>query len=337
VWFFRPAGGTLLIREGESTDMFRRLVVPLDGSSIAERAVPYAIRLAQSGRGQLMLMRAALAPPPRTIDGFDWEREQELAVAEAQAYLDEMAESVSGQVSVETTAPYGRAPARILQTARDFQADAIVMATHGRTGVRHLLYGSVTEAVLASSIIPVLVIHARPGEAPAASFTPYSARILVPQDGSANDAAALHAALEVVGQHGEIVLTTVVTPPDHLQRDESGNVLAYLDQQEESRRQDARDYLNGLAHDVRGGAQSVSVIVDVRIGDAAGGITMAAVDRGVDLVVMATHGRTGIRRALLGSVAGDVLRMAATPVLLVRPHVDEAGAPADRAAVAVHA
>jgi nucleotide-binding universal stress UspA family protein len=134
--------------------------------------VPYAVRLAQAKQGRLILMRAALAAPPRTLDGSDWEREQAAEIDEAERYLDEMADSMSGVVAVETVAPYGRAAAQILETATRYDADGIVMATHGRTGLPHLLYGSVTEAVLADSSVPVFVVHARPGEAPAPPFTP---------------------------------------------------------------------------------------------------------------------------------------------------------------------
>ena len=65
----------------------------------------------------------------------------------------------------------------------------------------------------------------------------------------------------------------------------------------------------------------IPVKVDVRVGDPASGIAMAAIDESADLIVMATHGRTGIRRAVLGSVAGTVLRAGPTPVLLVHPRL----------------
>jgi nucleotide-binding universal stress UspA family protein len=299
--------------------MFRTFVVPLDGSTLAERAVPYAVRLAQARQGRLILMRAALAAPPQTLDGSDWEREQTEAIDDAERYLGEMAESLSRQVPVEAAAPYGRAATQILDTATRFAADGIVMATHGRTGLPHLLYGSVTEAVLANSRVPVFVVYARPGEPPAAPFAPHSAHVLVPQDGSANDAAALDAALQIVGMRGEIVLVTVIPPPERLARDEFGRVLAYLDQQEESDRLAARDYLNNMASRLGNRAVPITIKVDVRVGDPASGIAMAAIDQSADLIVMATHGRTGIRRALLGSVAGTVLRTGPTPVLLVHP------------------
>src|SRR5438067_4100050 len=113
--------------------MFRTFVVPLDGSALAERAVPYAVRLAQARQGRLILMRAALAAPPRTLDGSDWEREQAEAIDEAERYLRKTAESLAGQVAVE--APYGHAAAQILETATRYAADGIIIATHGRTGL----------------------------------------------------------------------------------------------------------------------------------------------------------------------------------------------------------
>jgi nucleotide-binding universal stress UspA family protein len=201
------------------------------------------------------------------------------------------------------------------------------MATHGRTGFDHLLYGSVTEAVLAASEVPVFAVYARPGEAPPPPFSPETARVVVPQDGSAYDAPALAAALDMLGARGEITLVSVVKPPTAVELDENGRVLAYLDQQEEAHRLEARDYLTNIAAQLRSRARTIEVRVDVRVGDPTSGIAMAAIDATADLIVMATHGRTGIRRALLGSVAGTVLRTGYTPVLLVHPqHIDVAGA-----------
>ena len=78
--------------------MFRTLAVPLDGSALAERALPYAIRLAQAAQGRLILVRAALAAPPARPDGSNWKDEQQQAISVAEKYLREMAESVSGRL-----------------------------------------------------------------------------------------------------------------------------------------------------------------------------------------------------------------------------------------------
>ena len=196
------------------------------------------------------------------------------------------------------------------------------MTTHGRTGFDHLLHGSVTEAILARSNVPVFAVYARPGQAPAPTFSPANARLLVPQNGSEYDAPALRAAIDMLGPGGEIVLVTIAPSPEHVLRDDSGrHVLAYLDQQEEALTREAREYLAGVAEPLRTGPSPINVKTDVRVGDPASGIAMAALDKHADLIVMATHGRTGIKRAVLGSVAGTILRTVATPVVLVHPSV----------------
>jgi len=298
--------------------MFSTLVVPLDGSELAERALPYAVRLAAERGGRLVLVRSALGPPP---SGLDWEQQQRVVMDESSAYLAGVAEKVATRVPVTAAPVYGHPADEILAAVRQYDADSIVMATHGRTGLAHLLYGSVAEAVLARSPVPVFVVHARPGEAAAAPFNSASARIMVPLDGSAFAEAVLPAALEIVGDAGELILTSVAEPPDHVERDEHGHVLAYLDQQEEGITRDTVEYLRGVAARLRRQRPGLQVMLDVRIGDPAAGIAIAEVARGADLVVMATHGLTGLRRALKGSVAGAVLATGSVPVLLVSPAV----------------
>src|SRR4029077_13314592 len=152
---------------------------------------------------------------------------------EAEAYLGQVAEKLASRVTVKTCAPYGRAAEQIVEIVEQLGADGVVMATHGRTGLAHLLYGSVAEAVLASSPAPVFLVHAQPGEMPASPFNPSTARVVVPLDGSEFAEAALRTAADLVGTSGELILASVAEQPDHVERDENGRVLAYLDQQEE--------------------------------------------------------------------------------------------------------
>jgi nucleotide-binding universal stress UspA family protein len=136
--------------------MFRSVVVPLDGSELAERALPHAVELASPRAGRLTLVRVALAPMP---GGPDWEQEQLVAVEEAEAYLTKVRDRMPSGAPVDTTVAYGDAAEEILQTVNRINADAIVIATHGRNSPTNLLLGSVTETVLAHSLVPVLVIH----------------------------------------------------------------------------------------------------------------------------------------------------------------------------------
>jgi len=300
--------------------MFRSIIVPLDGSDLAERALPYAVQLARAADGALTLARVALAPPPARLDGAGWENDQTQAVQEAETYLSEVAEKVRTRAQVATKVAYGRAPRQILELVAEVGADAIVMATHGRTGVPHLLYGSVAEALLATSPVPVLLVHTRPGEAPLPPFDPTRARIAVTLDGSKFAESAVHTAASLVGSRGEIVLVCIVEPPEEVEYEEHGRVIAYLDQQEESRTRGARDYLLQVATQMARQYPGVQITQHVGLGDAPSGIIAATIDKSIDLVVMSTHGRTGVSRAVLGSVAGEVVAKGATPVLLVGPH-----------------
>ncbi|HLZ28095.1 MAG TPA: universal stress protein [Chloroflexota bacterium] len=310
--------------------MFRKFVVPLDGSELAERALPYAVRLARAGQGRIILVRAALAPPPMTLDGTNWERNQREEIDAAERYLDAAAAKLADQVSVETVVPYGHPAAQILDQVRQLEADGVVMATHGRTGLARLLYGSVAEAVLAESEVPVFLVHARPGQPAEPAFDPKAGRLLVPLDGSAFAEAAVELAFDFLGPAGELVLATVVEEPDHILQDERGRVLAYFDQEVEDRTREARTYLADVARRLRQKDCDMHVSVDVRIGEPDAGIITAATERVADLIVMATHGRTGLTRITMGSVAGNVLRKGNTPLLLVRPATPHAPEPSRR-------
>src|SRR5215813_2576989 len=125
--------------------MFRTLLVPLDGSELAERALPYATALASASNARLVLIRVALAPAPATLDGATWAQDQSAAIQEAEQYLASVADRLRTRAPIATGVPYGRAASGILDSISEIRPDAVVMATHGRTGWKHLLVGSVAE------------------------------------------------------------------------------------------------------------------------------------------------------------------------------------------------
>jgi len=292
--------------------MFRTLVVPLDGSQLAERSLPYAMRLAQTDEGRLVLVQAASAPVPA---------QKVNAVAGAQRYLTGVAESVATSIPVETVVPFGRSANEILKAIGDYAADGVVMATHGRSGLPHLVIGSVAESILARSPVPVFLVHARPGSAPPEPFDPMAARLMVPLDGSSFAEAALEPAIKFLAPSGELILVCITYPPQELLMDDNRRqVLSYIDQQEEARSREAHEYLDGVTRRLRTTYPGMHVSIHTRMADdAPRGIIYAATEVAADLVVMATHGRTGLRRAVMGSVAGEVLRTGGTPLLLVGP------------------
>ena len=135
--------------------MFNTILVPLDGSELAERALTYATALAGPTRAQLLLVRAVVT---HTLAGVDPRERQLGAIHEAELYLQHVATKLGEQgLACETVVRYGHAAKCVVESARTRQADLIVMATHGRTGPGRWVFGSVAEAVVAASPVPVLV------------------------------------------------------------------------------------------------------------------------------------------------------------------------------------
>ena len=136
-----------------------RILVPLDGSTLAEGALGQAVELARQGGGTLVLLRAAEA---RTFPSADPTEAQVAVVSEAQTYLEGVAERLraEGLAKVEASVWYGPPAHVIAEAARMRRADLIVMSTHGRSGVGRLILGSVAESVLRGTTVPILLLRA---------------------------------------------------------------------------------------------------------------------------------------------------------------------------------
>ena len=135
------------------------ILVPLDGSQLAESALPKAIELCQGPGARVLLVRATEA---HRLPGVDLTDAQVEVVSEAEAYLGQVAERLRAQGigKVETSVWYGPAPYAIVEGARLHQADLIVMTTHGRSGLGRLILGSVAESVLRGTTTPILLLRA---------------------------------------------------------------------------------------------------------------------------------------------------------------------------------
>lgn len=137
---------------------FDRILVPLDGSAQAERAVSMAAALGDRERTEMQLLRATEA---KTLPGVDSMASEVAAVREAEGYLNRVAHGLSerGFKHVKASVWYGGPTAAILEAARVGRASLIVMTTHGRGGLTHLVLGSVAEEVVRSAKVPVLVLR----------------------------------------------------------------------------------------------------------------------------------------------------------------------------------
>ncbi len=287
--------------------MFDRILVPLDRSALAERAMPYAIALARAVNGHIALLHAI----PSGIALHRGEAELDAA-----ARLDELADQLRHQgIRVDARTVPGTAAEAIVAAAGRAHTDVIVMSTHGRSGLGRWLYGSVADQVLRWAEVPILLVsaacdHPWPTDRPL--------KMLVSLDGSETSEAVLDSARQL-GQilGADAIFLRVIEAaassaigfdPAHLRisRPEADGGLA-----------EASGYLERIAGQSASPFRSVDTIVDV--GEPAVRITALARQEGVDLIVMATHGRTGLARLTIGSVATATLHRTHVPMLLMRP------------------
>jgi nucleotide-binding universal stress UspA family protein len=301
--------------------MTNAIIVPLDGSRLAEQALPCATMLAQGLPAELVLFRAvSLSHEVRTalIDtDLDLDVEQVSLANEAKAYLDQLASGLGEWgLRVSTIVRPGPAAETILDYIRETNIQQIVMATHGYSGISRWVHGSIAERVVQSADVPVLLVRVQE-DAGGVSHKPMSChRILVPLDGSPLAEQVLPQAVAIARALGaELVLFRVLTLLTSLTF--AGEWYMPLDSVIEIARQEARLYLDGVAEDLD--AQGIQVSTALQVGGVANAIIEYAEANEIDLIAMSTHGRTGLARWALGSVADRVLRAGGNPLLLVRP------------------
>lgn len=302
--------------------MFERVLVPLDGSALAESILPAVRALGPCGAKDVILLRIA----EHDITPFIVDRPEvvqaliDLDRAACRKYLESIAHDFHAiGFGASAIVSEGSPAERIVELANE-RIDLIAMSTHGRTGVTRWLMGSVADRVLHTARTPVLLARAAPDRKRIAAFT----RVLVPLDGSGLAETALPYAEQLARCTGaKLELLRVahlsLAPPY------SGNEGIPLDNSamEAHARRLCEDYLIGLAVPLR--VRGLDVSTTVTDGPDAEEILAVADASGADLIVMSTHGRSGVRRWLLGSVADRVLAAARVPILLVRSGL---GAPA---------
>ena len=284
--------------------MFARILVPVDFSAASDAALDHARMFARAWGGALHLLHVTgerLTPPHAGGDRHD----EPAALRQIRDRLTD--EDRHRRLTIRVVER--KAPAEaILGYARTAGVDLIVMGTHGRSGVAHLLLGSVAETVVRGAACPVLTVHQAPRGA--ASFT----RILVPTDFSAPSDAALDCARHFQLRFGASIHLLHVLEDEPIAGMFASEV--FVTESSAARAARLRDARERLSHRVSA-ADRVSgrVTSEILLGPAARTIVDYAGDNGFDLILMGTHGRTGLAHLLMGSVAERVIRGAACPVM----------------------
>lgn len=284
----------------------RRVLVPLDGSPLAESIIPDARRLAGAD-GTLVLMRDASSPSYNLALG---DKPGLLTVSECEAYLGNMARRLRQEgVLAEVHTTFVNNISLAIDTASElFDIDMIACSTHGRSVMGRVVHGAAAWQALAGSKVPVLLRHAEE-ESTTGYANPSMRRIMVPLDGSQYAEKALPLAQELALEWGaQLVLVRVMTIAGTL----GAPTVDYYAVQYETEMAEAGDYLKTVAATLKGAVTTktcAGAVVD-RLAEVID--TMKITD-----VVMASHGRTGLSRVILGSVADSLIHRVHVPIVVI--------------------
>lgn len=307
--------------------MYRTILVPLDGSAESEQALPLACQLARRSDAALHLVHAhrPATVSPIFIEGLpviDTELHSQVREHE-RVYMQRVRDRLTAEhgIACSSTLRDGdeSVAAQILDAAITSGADLIVMTTHGRSGFAHLWLGSVAERIIRISPIPVLLVRPTSESATANDLLRLT-EILIPLDGSSFAEYILDPALRI----GRLLATSytllhVVEPRAVLHRDDLSIAPIDLDPDDTQRRVGAaQTYLDRVAQ--RYAAEGRHVATRVLVGEHPAATILEVVHRQPHTVLaLATHGRSGLKRVLWGSVADKLLRGTRAPMLVYRP------------------
>lgn len=300
---------------------FRSILAPLDGSPFGEAALPWATALAAASRAKLRLVLVHQMPPAVwNEDAARLFTRVELAVRRSERdYLRRLAAHARrSRIQVATAVLDGPVGRTLLEYVADSGADLVAMSTHGRGPLQRAWLGSVADELLRTLQVPLLLVRPVEGEPPAPA-TLAGGELLVPLDGSGLAEAVLAPAAGIARAFGAPVTLLQVVPPVVLATDPALPFPQGFDEElTAAARDDAQDYLDGVAERLREEGVRATAVAALG-GNPAETVLDASRAPGVRMVALATHGRGGVRRLVLGSVADKLVRGAERPVLVVRP------------------
>ena len=297
--------------------MFDKVLVPLDGSELAERSLDPALAIVARPGGELILLNV---PVYRTMVGpgasgysvtIPSQALDLMSRDETEAYLERIRQTrASSGLAIKIEVLDGDVAGNIVDLAAEQEVDLIVMTTHGYSGFTYWMLGSITERVLRNAPCPVLAV--RCADSPT--------HTLITLDGSGLAEQALSPGLEIARLFGARVTLLRVDEEARFSAIEKGMLdIASLGLGKQVEIDVDAHYLEKVAERYRSPKQPIDTVV--MAGSPAKSILDFVKSNQVDLIVMATHGRSGIRRWVYGSVTEKCLHNTACAMLIVRPPV----------------
>ncbi len=295
--------------------MYGKILVPLDGSELAEVALPYAEELAGRLGSEVILLHVCESAEAQYHHMHQLYIQNMVAATKrgAQKYLENAdAEAIKVRAAILD----GHSAGQIVDFADEQDVDLIVIATHGWSGIRRWVLGSVADKVVRSTKRPVALIRAKGVHHHELEKSAMS-KMLIPLDGSKESEAVIPYVEELASRlKGEVVLLHVVPPasPVYAIPGETAQ-FPYTQAEVELLKVDAGKYLEKVTNALED--KHIKVRFEIRVGNTAHEIIKLADEIHADLVAMSTHGWSGITRWALGSTADKVLNGGNTPLLLV--------------------
>jgi len=312
--------------------MLKKILVPLDGSTEAETVLPYVRDIAIRFDSEVDILGVGLGSKRRRVNqlldnyvrqAVDHLQQDEITCRAVLLYSDSHQNLLDytevtakpNQIKARGQILYGGPPETILAYSRDHHVNLVIMATHGISGLRRWWLGSVFEKVVSRATVPVLGIYSKQVREMDRDRKATFKRILAPLDGSETGGAAMHDAEAIALKTGaSIVLVHVLPEPHAIEARWLGPEFSEF---VKAMRDAGQRYLEKV--EARLCAKDIDVQIRIVSGDPAGKIIEVAREGKADLIAMSTHGRSGIARWVLGSVADKILHESKIPMWLVRP------------------
>ncbi len=297
--------------------MYSKIMVPLDGSELAEAALPYAEELAARLGSDIVLMHVYESGDEKHRRMHELYL-QKAVEATKRGVKKHLAEGQEAGGTVEPILLLGHAAEQIVDYAEKENVGIIVMATHGRSGIRRWMLGDVAAKVARSTPKPVMVIRVDGVVDPQGEQKVLLSKILLPLDGSKQSEVAIPHIEELAQRLKAVVVLLHVIAPTHFAYGIPGETVEMPFSPEDMQRftEKSAEYLETVAEAFT--KRGISTTTEVAVGTAAGEIIRLSEDMPADLIAMSTHGRSGIGRWAFGSVTDKVIHASKTPVLLVR-------------------
>jgi nucleotide-binding universal stress UspA family protein len=293
--------------------MYNKILVPLDGSQLAEVVLWYAARL--TGRLRASLTMAYVSSPDELTSQHMYECYLQDTVSQVRELAEKAAKETTkaGEISVDHIILKGDPAEEILDYADKKKIDLIIMSTQGKSGVRRWALGNVANKVVSATRKQVLLIRAKGGQPDVAKVK--LTNVLVPVDGS-HESESILKFITYLAAELNLSLTLLHMFTFRFSAFPSKENLAASEEE----RNHAKTYIGKLGNKLKAqGLRANTVFREITTGEEAAEIIKMAEEGGFSMVAMATHGRSGLGRWIFGSNAQKVLYEGSTPLLLVRP------------------